>query len=58
MAPANEVLCQSGSAGRAINTGPPPLTVAESNAVKHAIGKRMYELPMSPRRILETMQES
>ncbi len=35
----------------------PPLP-AVANAVKHAIGKRMYELPMSPRRILETMQDS
>ena len=32
----------------------PPLP-AIANAVTHAIGKRIYELPMSPRRVLETL---
>ena len=34
----------------------PPLA-ALSNAVSHAIGKRMHSLPMSPPRILKALSE-
>ena len=35
----------------------PPLP-AVANAVAHALGKRMFELPMSPRRVLEAMGQA
>ena len=35
----------------------PPLP-AVANAVAHALGKRMFELPMSPRRVLEAMAQA
>ena len=39
-------------------TGIVPPLAALSNAVSHAIGKRMFELPMSPPRILAAIKDA